>query len=133
MPHLHSLLLALLYSIGCARHHDAERLQGHRGRPPMGIGSLPVRLGVQRAAQAACVLMIVPQVVVVAAAAGLGRTPWHAGGVAALVALQGAHDAALPGRSPRAQALWYSGFGVPVFVAGMMVSAFALRGLQGVA
>jgi len=24
--------------------------------------------------------------------------------------------------------LWYSRFGVPVFVAGMMVSAFALRG-----
>jgi chlorophyll synthase len=27
------------------------------------------------------------------------------------------------------RALWYSGFGVPFFVAGMMVSAFALRGL----
>jgi len=27
------------------------------------------------------------------------------------------------------RALWYSGFGVPLFVAGMMVSAFALRGL----
>jgi hypothetical protein len=25
------------------------------------------------------------------------------------------------------QALWYSGFGVPLFVSGMMVSAFALR------
>jgi chlorophyll synthase len=30
---------------------------------------------------------------------------------------------------PTARALWYSGFGVPLFVAGMMVSAFALRGL----
>jgi hypothetical protein len=28
---------------------------------------------------------------------------------------------------PTARALWYSGFGVPLFVAGMMVSAFALR------
>jgi len=27
------------------------------------------------------------------------------------------------------RALWYSGFGVPFFVAGMMVSAFALRAL----
>jgi chlorophyll synthase len=27
------------------------------------------------------------------------------------------------------RALWYSGFGVPFFVAAMMVSAFALRGL----
>jgi chlorophyll synthase len=30
---------------------------------------------------------------------------------------------------PTARALWYSGFGVPLFVLGMMVSAFALRGL----
>jgi len=28
---------------------------------------------------------------------------------------------------PRERALMYSGFGVPLFVAGMMVSAFALR------
>jgi chlorophyll synthase len=32
-------------------------------------------------------------------------------------------------RDPIGQALFYSGFGVPLFVAGMMVSAFALRGL----
>ena len=31
--------------------------------------------------------------------------------------------------APRAQALWYSGFGVPVYVSGMMVTAFALRAL----
>ena len=30
------------------------------------------------------------------------------------------------------RAYWYSGFGVPFFVVGMMVSAFALRGLQAV-
>ena len=28
------------------------------------------------------------------------------------------------------RAIWYSGFGVPVFVAGMMVSAFALRSAE---
>jgi chlorophyll synthase len=32
-------------------------------------------------------------------------------------------------RDPVGQALFYSGFGVPLFVAGMMVSAFALRTL----
>jgi chlorophyll synthase len=30
---------------------------------------------------------------------------------------------------PLARARWYSGFGVPLFVAGMLVSAFALRGV----
>ena len=32
--------------------------------------------------------------------------------------------------SPSERATWYSGFGVPLFVAGMMVSAFALRSLE---
>ena len=32
---------------------------------------------------------------------------------------------------PTPRALWYSGFGVPLFVSGMMVSAFALRGMAG--
>ena len=31
-------------------------------------------------------------------------------------------------RDPTANAVWYSGFGVPLFVIGMMVSAFGLRG-----
>jgi chlorophyll synthase len=31
------------------------------------------------------------------------------------------------------RALFYSGFGVPLFVAGMMVSAFALRAAAGAA
>jgi len=30
-------------------------------------------------------------------------------------------------RSPSDRALYYSGFGVPIYVSGMMVSAFALR------
>jgi chlorophyll synthase len=35
--------------------------------------------------------------------------------------------------APSARAVWYSGFGVPLFVAGMMVSAFALRSAQAAA
>jgi chlorophyll synthase len=35
-------------------------------------------------------------------------------------------------KDPTARALWYSGFGVPLFVAGMMVSAFALRSMGAV-
>jgi len=32
-------------------------------------------------------------------------------------------------KAPIDKALWYSGFGVPVYVSGMMVSAFAVRAL----
>jgi chlorophyll synthase len=33
--------------------------------------------------------------------------------------------------APRERALHYSGFGVPLFVAGMMVAAFAVRSIAG--
>jgi chlorophyll synthase len=69
--------------------------------------------------------MTLPQLVVIALLIHWQR-PLHAAAVAALVLLQ----ALLMKRfmqDPTARALWYSGFGVPLFVAGMMVSAFALR------
>jgi chlorophyll synthase len=34
-------------------------------------------------------------------------------------------------QSPRERALYLSAFGVPISVAGMMVTAFALRGVLG--
>ena len=130
MPHPRSLALALLYSIGAHGIMTLNDFKAIEGDRRMGIGSLPVRLGVQGAARAACVLMVLPQLVVVALLLTWGA-PWHAGGVAALVAVQLQMMRRFLA-DPRAQALWYSGFGVPVFVAGMMVSAFALRSLQGV-
>jgi len=54
------------------------------------------------------------------------QMPLHALGIVALLALQ-----LLMMRrflaTPRKLAIWYSGFGIPLYVAGMMVSAFALR------
>lgn len=93
-----------------------------------GIGSLPVRLGVERAARVACVTMLGPQVVVAACLAAWNR-PWHALAVGVLIVVQ----AAMMRRflaAPSARALWYSGFGIPLYVARMLVSAFALRGMD---
>jgi len=56
----------------------------------------------------------------------LWDTPWHAAAVAALLLAQAVLMAWFM-RQPVQRALFYSGFGVPLFVAGMMVSAFALR------
>jgi chlorophyll synthase len=70
--------------------------------------------------------MALSQVGVIALLLVWGR-PAHAAGVVALLVLQ----ALMMKRflaDVRGKALWYSGFGVPLFVAGMMVSAFALRG-----
>ena len=97
----------------------------------MGIGSLPVRLGVDAAARTACWMMAVPQVAVIALLV-LWGAPVHAAAVAALLLAQGVLMVWFT-RQPVRRALFYSGFGVPLFVAGMMVSAFALRAAAGAA
>jgi chlorophyll synthase len=102
--------------------NDFKAIEGDRR---MGVRSLPVRLGVNGAARTACLMMAVPQMVVI----GLllqWDAPLHAAGVGALLMGQ----AVLMGWflvKPVDRALYYSGFGVPLFVLGMLVSAFALR------
>ena len=126
MPELRSLALALLFSVsahGIMTLNDFKSVEGDR---QMGIASLPVQLGVQGAARTACWVMILPQLCV----AGLlvfWQQPVHALAVGVLIALQ----LVLMRRflqQPTQRAVWYSGFGVPLFVIGMMVAAFALRG-----
>ena len=129
MPDARSLALALLYSLGAHGIMTLNDFKAIEGDRRMGIGSLPVRLGVQGAARAACAVMLLPQFVVVGLLLAWGA-PLHAAAVAALVLGQGLMMRRFLA-DPRAQALWYSGFGVPVFVLGMLVSAFALRVTTG--
>ncbi|MBC7716349.1 MAG: chlorophyll synthase ChlG [Pseudorhodobacter sp.] len=125
MPDARSLILAALYSAGAHGIMTLNDFKAVEGDRLMGVRSLPVQLGVQRAAQAACAFMILPQVVVVGLLLSWGQ-PVHAAIVTALIVFQGfmmrrfLHE-------PTARAIWYSGFGVPLFVLGMMVSALALR------
>ncbi len=129
-PSLSSLILAALYSAGAHGIMTLNDFKSIGGDSRMGIGSLPVRLGPQRAAQVACWAMALPQVAVIALLVDWGQ-PMHAAGVGALLAAQ-----LLMMRrflaAPVERALWYSGFGVPLFVLGMLVSAFALRAVEQV-
>ncbi len=125
MPDARSMALAALYSLGTHGIMTLNDFKAVAGDRQMGVRSLPVQLGVQRAAQVACWTMAVPQVAVIVLLL-LWDQPVHAMGVAALLLVQLAMMRRfLAAVSERA--LWYSGFGVPLFVAGMMVSAFALR------
>ncbi len=127
MPHGQSLMLAALYSAathGIMTLNDFKAVTGDRR---MGVRSLPVQLGVDRAARVACWIMVLPQVAVVALLLSWQQA-WHALAVAVLVLLQIAMMRRFL-QDPTARALWYSGFGVPLLVSGMMVSAFALRAL----
>jgi chlorophyll synthase len=125
IPHAHSLLLALLYSIAAHGIMTLNDFKSVAGDSQMGIASLPVQLGVDGAARTACWVMAVPQVVVIIALLTWDQ-PWHALAVILLLLAQVKlmlHFIA----APVERALLYSGFGVPLLVAGMMVSAFALR------
>ena len=128
MPAGASLALAALYSLGTHGIMTLNDFKAIEGDRQMGIRSLPVQLGVDGAGRAACWIMALPQVVVVLLLAAWGR-PVHAVAVGLLLGLQLLMMDYFMA-SVRERALWYSGFGVPVFVAGMMVSAFAVRGLQ---
>ena len=129
MPGAQSLLLALLCSVsahGIMTLNDFKSVEGDR---QMGVGSLPVRLGVQRAARTACWVMILPQLFVILLLLEWQR-PLHA--LAVLLLILG--QLKLMQRfvaSPAERALQLSAFGVPLLVTGMMVAAFALRGLGG--
>jgi len=125
MPGWRSLALAALYSLGAHGIMTLNDFKSVKGDRLMGIGSLPVRLGIDGAARTACLMMAAPQLVVIALLLYWGA-PLHAAGVAALLVAQAVLMARFL-KEPVQRAIFYSGFGVPLFVAGMMVSAFALR------
>ncbi len=129
MPDPRSLGLALLYGLGAhgiMTLNDFKAIQGDRR---MGIRSLPVQLGADGAARFACWAMALPQVVVIGLLLAWDR-PSHAAGIAVLLVGQFALMRWFVAR-PIERALPYSGFGVPLYVAGMMVAAFALRSIGG--
>jgi chlorophyll synthase len=128
-PSLASLTLAALFSAGAHGIMTLNDFKSIAGDRRMGIGSLPVRLGPRRAAIAACWTMAVPQLAVV-----LLLLDWGAQGhAAALAGLLGVQLLMMRRfvAAPVERALWYSGFGVPLFVLGMLVAALALRATQG--
>lgn len=128
LPPAPVLLLALLYSLGAHGIMTLNDFKSIEGDLRSGIGSLPARLGADGAALVACGMMVAPQLAVVALLVSWNR-PVHALSVAVLIAVQLVMMRRFVA-APRERALWYSGLGVPLFVSGMMVSAFAVRGMQ---
>jgi chlorophyll/bacteriochlorophyll a synthase len=125
MPDVHTIALAALYSLGAHGIMTLNDFKSVEGDLKTGIGSLPARLGVIKAAKVACVVMAVPQALVVALLIAWGH-PIHALGVAALLVLQiGMMPRFLA--SPVERATWYSAIGINFYVLGMLISAFALR------
>jgi chlorophyll synthase len=123
------LAVALLYSMaahGIMTLNDFKSVEGDR---QTGLASLPVVLGVDRAARLACVVMALPQAVVIGLLLAWGYA-FHALVVGILLAAQGACMARLL-KDPGRFAAWYNATGTTMFVIGMLASAFAIRAMQG--
>lgn len=126
-PRFEIVAMAALYAFGAhgiMTLNDFKALEGDRQH---GVRSLPVVLGPEVAAKIACTVMGLAQLLVIAFLLVLGE-PWHALAVTALLLAQIAAMRVLF-KDPKGKAPWYNGTGVVLYVTGMMITAFALRGL----
>ena len=125
LPPPQVLALAVLYGAGAHGIMTLNDFKAIRGDREMGINSLPVLLGADGAAKAACAIMAVPQAIVIGLLVAWG----HYIEAIIVVGLLGAQLVMMRRllRDPIKDAYWYSGFGVPLYVFGMMASAVAVR------
>ena len=126
-PKAEVIAIALLYGIGAhgiMTLNDFKALEGDR---QMGVNSLPVTLGPEGAARIACLVMTLPQLLVIGLLATWGQV-WHSMGILVLLVLQ-FWAMSVMFKDPKSKAPWYNGTGVLFYVAGMMIAAFALRGM----
>ncbi len=125
LPNWRIIAVAAAYSAGAHGIMTLNDFKSVEGDRQTGVNSLPVLLGVLPAARLACVVMALPQIVVIGLLLGWGH-PAHAAAVAILLLVQaGLMDRFM--QDPRQLAPWYNGTGTTLYVAGMLVTAFALR------
>ena len=125
MPGVWILVFAGLYSFGAHGIMTLNDFKSICGDRETGIRSIPARYGIENATWIACIMMAIPQVVVVAILYAK-QLPWHATAIAVLLVLQVIAMLRLF-RDPYKHAPWYNGTGVTLYVLGMLISAFALR------
>lgn len=126
-PSVQTFVIATLYGLGAHGIMTLNDFKALEGDTATGVASLPVTLGPERAARVACWGMAMPQAVVVLLLLAWGK-PLHAAAIGVLLIAQGAAMRVLL-RDPKGRAPWYNGTGVMLYVTGMMIAAFAIRGL----
>ncbi|SEP57089.1 chlorophyll synthase [Loktanella sp. DSM 29012] len=128
-PSLLIMVIATLYGIGAYGIMVLNDFKSVTGDRALGLRSLPVVLGPARAARVACWAMTLPQIAVIILLDLNGKL-LHGTAVAALLAIQLIAMRTLL-RDPLGRAQWYQGMGILFFIAGMMVTATALRSIGG--
>ena len=130
LPHAPVLVLAALYSFGAYGIMVLNDFKAVEGDRLLGLKSLPAELGVDSAARIACAVMAAPQVIVVTLLVVAWDRPWHGLAVAVVLAVQlGLMSRLLS--DPKKFTPWYNATGTTLYVIGMLISAFAVRGITG--
>jgi chlorophyll synthase len=129
MPNWQIIALAALYSAGAHGIMTLNDFKAVEGDRQMGVRSLPVMLGVEQAASLACLVMGLPQIVVI----GLMFLWGHplAGALVAIVLLIQAGLMTRLVEAPQANAPWYNATGTSAYVTGMLICAIALGASAG--
>jgi chlorophyll/bacteriochlorophyll a synthase len=126
IPSATVIAVLLLYSLGAHGIMTLNDFKAVVGDRAMGLRSLPVILGVRRAALFACAVMALAQAAVIAVLI-VAALPVSTGIVAALLVVQLALMVRLV-RRPARLAPWYNGTGVLLYVLGMLAAALGLGG-----
>ena len=126
LPSSSILIVLLLYSIGAFGIMVLNDFKAVVGDRATGLRSLPVTLGVDRAARVSCAVMALAQLVVIALLFSWGHT---ISALAVTVLLIG-QAVLMPRllRDPERFAPWYNATGVSLFVFGMLAAALGLGG-----
>ena len=125
LPGTEILALAALYSVGAHGIMTLNDFKSIDGDRQMGIRTLPVQLGAEVAARVACIVMALPQFVVMVLLVTWGHV-LPALAIAVLLFAQLLLMVRML-RDPRGRAPWYNATGVTLFVFGMLISAIAVR------
>ena len=128
LPATHVVIILALYSFGAHGIMTLNDFKAVEGDRATGLRSLPVVLGVDRAARVACLVMALPQIVVIALLADWGHR-LDAGIVGLLLAGQLSLMPRLLS-DPRAHTPWYNATGTTLYVFGMLAAAFGLGGVS---
>jgi chlorophyll/bacteriochlorophyll a synthase len=124
LPSAHVLIVLALYSVGAHGIMTLNDFKSVEGDRTTGVRSLPVKFGVGNAARIACVVMAVPQVVVVLLLWQWGHAV-SAATVATLVLVQFGLMTRLLS-DPKKYAPWYNASGTGAYVCGMLAAAVGL-------
>ncbi len=124
------LLVALCYGLGAHGILTLNDFKAVEGDRTLGIRSLPVLHGPTAAAWLAVLIMFGAQLAVLAQHAQW-QTGWRMWLLAAVMLAQLPIMGRLVTHPTPRRALELSAFGVPFYVTGMMVTAFAMRALEG--